>query len=100
MINHTVLFKINDYPSETKKQIAKELTDKLLELKNKIKEIEYLEVNTSIDIEDNNYDIALFVHVKDEKNLDIYRQHPDHQKVVKRILEVTSARAAVDFIVN
>ena len=77
MINHVVLFKLNDYPADEKRKILLELKSLLEGLKDKIEE--------------------LISHFESEADLDVYRVHPEHKKVLTRILEATSARAAVDY---
>jgi len=97
MINHVVLFKLKDYSAEEKAQIISELKVKLLALKNIIAEAKYIEVGENYELESKSYDLALLSHFESVEDLDAYRVHPEHQKVVARIGEVTVARAAVDF---
>jgi hypothetical protein len=97
MINHVVLFKLKDYPAEKKQKIVSELKEMLLSLKEKITELKYLEVGENYDLDAKSYDVALISHFESLEDLDSYRVHPEHQKVVKYVGEVTEARAAVDF---
>lgn len=97
MINHIVLFKLNDYPAEEKGKIIGELKTLLEGLKEKIDEVKYLEVGTNYELEAKSYDIALISHFETLEDLDAYRVHPEHLKVVERIKETTSERAAVDY---
>ncbi len=97
MINHIVLFKLKDYPKEDKAKIAEELKALLEGLKEKIDEVKYLEVGTNYELEAKSYDIALISHFESLEDLDVYRVHPEHLKVVERIKETTSERAAVDY---
>jgi hypothetical protein len=97
MINHVVLFKLKDYPAEEKAEIIAELKVKLLALKDKISEAKYIEVGENYELESKSYDLALLSHFDSVEDLDAYRVHPEHQKVVARIGETTVARAAVDF---
>ncbi len=97
MINHVVLFKLKDYSAEEKAQIIVELKGKLLALKNIISEAKYIEVGENYELESKSYDLALLSHFESVEDLDAYRVHPEHLKVVARIGEVTVARAAVDF---
>jgi len=97
MINHVVLFKLKGYPAEEKQKIVLELKDMLLSLKEKITELKYLEVGENYDLDAKSYDVALISHFESLEDLDSYRVHPEHQKVVKYVGEVTEARAAVDF---
>jgi len=97
MINHIVLFKLKDYPKEEKAKIVGELRNLLEELNEKIDEVKYLEVGTNYELEAKSYDIALISHFESLEDLDSYRVHPEHLKVVERIKETTTERAAVDY---
>jgi len=97
MINHIVLFKLKDYPAKEKAITVEELKTLLESLKDNIKEVKYLEVGTNYELEAKSYDIALISHFESLEDLDTYRVHPEHLKVVERIKETTSERAAVDY---
>ncbi len=97
MINHVVLFKLKEFPSEEKQQVISKLKMMLLALKGKIDELKYIEVGENYELDAKSYDIALISHFESIEDLDVYRVHPEHQKVVAYVGEVTEARAAVDF---
>ena len=97
MINHVVLFKLKQYPAEEKSKILAELKTSLLALKGKISELKYIEVGENYELDSKSYDLALLTHFETIADLDVYRVHPEHMKVVKFVGEVTEARAAVDF---
>lgn len=97
MINHVVLFKLKDYPAEEKKKVLAELKGLLEGLKDKIEEVRYIEVGENYELDAKSYDLALISHFESVEDLDRYRVHPEHLKVVSRIGETTVARAAVDF---
>ncbi|MCD6355585.1 MAG: Dabb family protein [Prolixibacteraceae bacterium] len=97
MINHVVLFKLKEYPVEEKKKIIAELKASLEALKEKIDEVKYLEVGVNFELEAKSYDMVLITHFNNLEELNHYRIHPEHIKVVKQIGEITSARAAVDY---
>lgn len=97
MINHVVLFKLKDFPAEEKAKIRTELKSLLEGLKSKIKEVKYLEVGVHFEQNAKNYDLALISHFENLDDLEKYRVHPEHQKVVARFAEVAAERAAVDF---
>lgn len=97
MINHVVLFKLKEYPLEEKQKIVSELKAMLLALKDKIAELKFLQVGENYELDAKSYDIALISHFENLEDLDKYRVHPEHQKVVKYVGEVTDERAAVDF---
>ena len=97
MVNHIVLFKLKNFPADKKELIINELKRLLEDLKNKIAEVEYIEVGVNYQLESKSYDIALISHFKSFEGLDKYRIHPEHLKVVERIKETTVERAAVDY---
>ncbi|MBN1822179.1 MAG: Dabb family protein [Prolixibacteraceae bacterium] len=97
MVNHVVLFKLKACPEKEKEAIRKELENLLLGLKDKIDVIRHLEVGLNYKSETKSYDIALISHFDSIEDLDKYRVHPEHLKVVGRIKETTSGRAAIDY---
>ena len=97
MINHVVLFKLKDYPEAEKAEIISELKNLIEGLKYKIEEVKYLKVGTNYELNAKSYDIALLSHFESAEDLDKYRIHPEHLKVLERIKETTSERAAVDY---
>ena len=97
MINHVVAFKLKDFQAEEKTAVRSELKSMFEGLKEKIAELKYLEVGVNHEIESKNYDLVLISHFESLEDLKVYQAHPEHQKVVKRVLETTEARAAVDF---
>ena len=97
MINHVVLFKLKDFSKEEKENVIAELKSLLEGLKDKIDEAKHIEVGINYELEAKSYDIALISHFDSLEDLDKYRVHPEHLKVVKRIGETTISRAAVDF---
>lgn len=97
MINHVVLFKLKDYPTEEKKEVLLELKSLLEGLKDKIKEVIFIEVGLNYDVDAKSHDLCLLSHFKSLEDLDKYRIHPEHIKVVNRIVETTVSRAAVDY---
>jgi len=97
MINHVVLFKLKDYPEAEKIQVIAELKGLLEGLKEKIEEVKHIEVGANYELEAKSYDIVLISHFENIDDLNKYRVHPEHLKVVDRIKETTTERAAVDY---
>lgn len=96
MINHVVLFKPKEFNLEEKNKVLTELQALLEGLKERIKEVKYIEVGLNYQIETKSYDMVLISHFETIEDLDQYRIHPEHLKVLKRINETTDLRAAVD----
>ncbi len=97
MINHVVLFKLKDYTEEEKPRLIAEMKALLEGLKGKIKELKYMEVGVNYELKPKSFDLALITHFNSIEDLEKYRVHSEHQKVVKRFAEITDDRAAVDF---
>jgi len=97
MINHVVLFKLKEFSATEKMEVIAELKKKLLALKNLIPQLKYIEVGENYELDSKSYDLALLSHFDSVEDLDIYRVHPEHLKVVKLVGETTVERAAVDF---
>ena len=97
MINHVVLFKLKDYPTEEKKEVLAELKSLLEGLKDKIEEVKFIEVGLNYEVDAKSHDICLLSHFESVEDLDKYRIHPEHLKVVNRIGETKVSRAAVDY---
>ncbi len=99
MIKHIVVFKLKDSANgKSKVKNAEELKIRLLGLKDSIKEIIEIEVGIKSDkAPDTNYDIFLTTKFNGFYELDIYRVHPEHLKVVEFIGEISTERVAIDF---
>ena len=97
MINHLVLFKLKDYPIEQKLLIIAEMKSLLEGLYGKIDELKFIEVGVKYELETKSYDLALITHFNSIEELDKYRFHPEHKKVIARFADFNLDRAAVDF---
>jgi len=98
MINHVVLFKLKDYSVEEKSRIIAEMKTLLQGLNGKIEKLKYIEVGVNYELNSNSYDIVLISHFETMEDLDKYRVHPEHQKVLARFSELRLERAAVDYV--
>ena len=97
MINHIVLYKLKDYSIDQKPLIIAEMKSLLEGLKGKIDELKYIEVGINNVLETKSYDLALVSHFNSIEDLDKYRVHPIHKKIIARFAEFNLERAAVDF---
>jgi hypothetical protein len=97
MINHVVLFKLKDYSETEKPVLITEMKSLLEGLKGKIDELKYIEVGVNYELNSKSYDLALLTHFNSVEDLDKYRVHPEHKKVLTRFAELRLERAAVDF---
>ncbi len=99
MIKHIVVFKLKDSANgKVKVENIAELKEQLLGLKSHIPEILEIEVGIkSVKAPDTNYDIILITKFNGFDELDIYRVHPEHVKVVEFIGEIAESRVAIDY---
>jgi hypothetical protein len=97
MINHVVLFKLKDYSDDEKPRLIDEMKSLLEGLKGKIEELKYIEVGVNYELNAKSFDVALISHFETFEDLDKYRVHPEHKKVLVRFAELRLERAAVDF---
>jgi len=99
MIKHIVVFQLKETANgKSKADNAHELKIRLLELKDKIGEILEIEVGIKSDkAPDTNYDVILTTKFSGFDELDIYRVHPEHVKVVNFIGEIGDKRVAIDY---
>lgn len=95
MIKHIVLFKIKS--SLNKIEIAQTLKKKLDLLPSKINEIVDFEVGINFMDSTRAFDIALISSFKNEQDLEKYRVHEEHQKVVEYIKMVVENIVATDY---
>jgi hypothetical protein len=98
MFNHIVLFKLRNFEDETQKSLVrKQIADALLDLKSKIAELKLIEVGENFELNTSTFDISLITRFDSVEGFEIYRDHPEHQKVVKLVRANTVDRAAVDY---
>ncbi len=95
MITHIVFFNVK--PELNKSEILNELETRLLALNNSIPELNHLEFGTDFNQSALAYDAALYSTFKTKADLEAYQIHPEHLKIKAYIIEVTSARAVVDY---
>ncbi|MDX2501701.1 MAG: Dabb family protein [Deltaproteobacteria bacterium] len=94
MLNHVVLMKFK--PGVEEPDIA-ELEKMLDDLPNKIAEIHSYEFGRDIIRSAGSFDFALVSLFANPEALERYRQHRDHQPVLKKIKQICETVATVDF---
>lgn len=98
MIIHLVFFKmLPEAAGATGGENAVKLVKMLAELPASIPELIELEAGTDFSRSDASYDVGLLTKFKSAEDLETYRIHPAHQKVVEFVKSTTSARAVTDF---
>ncbi len=99
MLKHIVLWKLKEINGgSSKSERAQELKQRLEALKAMIPDIVDLKVGFDFRNPAPSYEVCLDSVFKDVQGLDHYQKHPEHQKVVAYVKEVTSERASVDYI--
>ena len=87
--------------AEAEGAAAGENADKLVEmlraLPSAIPELVELQAGRDFSRGDASYDVGLLTLFKSREDLEAYRVHPEHQKVVEFVKKTTSARAVTDF---
>ena len=99
MVKHIVFFKLQE-DSENKNDAIQTLKDKLDKLKNKIPQIINLETGINISDRSSAYDLALITEFKDLGDLEIYRNHPEHQDVITYVREAKIVSVVTDYIIG
>lgn len=98
MIQHIVLFKLNEFENEDLKAVVRnKIKQALLALKDKIEVLKFIQVGQNYELMSSSYDICLITHFETLSDLEIYRVHPEHLKVIELIKSNTSGRAVIDF---
>lgn len=98
MIKHIVMFKMVEFKTNTERNSKiNELKDMLEALPAKINEIKEFEVGINIAQSPAAFDVVLVSEFDNLKDLDNYRIHPEHVKVVDFIRNVTVERTVVDY---
>ena len=99
MFNHIVLFKLKDFQNDQiKSEVRDEIKNALLGLDEKITELKYIEVGNNFELNAASFDISLVTRFDSFESFVVYRDHPEHQKVVTLVRTNTVDRAGVDFL--
>jgi len=99
MFNHIVLFKLKDFQNDQiKSEIRDQIKNALLGLKEKIIEVKYIEVGNNFELNASSFDISLVTRFDSFESFVVYRDHPEHLKVVGLVRANTVDRAVVDYL--
>ncbi len=100
MLKHIVMMRLKSAENEVKQEQMNKLKSMLEDLKYSIDVLDFLEVGLNFSTRPTAFDLVLVTNFKGETELDLYREHPKHLKVLDYIREVVSESAVVDYIVN
>jgi len=96
--DHLVFFKFKpEAAGRSAEENAAELVRRLQDLPARIPEIRELSAGTDISRSPASFDLGLYTAFDSPEDLETYRVHPDHQKVIEFVRETTSDRAVVDY---
>lgn len=99
MLRHIVLFRMKATEDAERAASVARLSGALTALPPHIDQIRALSVGANVLQRPGNWDLALTVDVDDAAALEVYRVHPEHQKVLALVDELAAERCAVDFTV-
>lgn len=94
MLTHAVFFRLKETTDANQEKVV----DWLLNLRGKIPEIIDLAAGANVIPSDRAYDVGLIVRFEDQDAMQRYQVHPVHQDLLKRLGEVVSEKASVDFV--
>jgi hypothetical protein len=98
MLKHLLVFKLKDSAlGKTRAQNAVELKKRIEALKSVISQVINIEAGVNAVNTPRSYDLALYSEFRDEADLEIYRVHPAHVKLVEFIEQVCENRISVDY---
>jgi hypothetical protein len=97
MLVHIVMIKISASSETEKKKRISQLKDSLDKLPSLIPEIKYYDVGVNLSTRSNAYDLAVVSEFENEGDLSIYRDHPEHQKVVGLLEGIKEDVVVVDY---
>lgn len=98
MVKHIVMLRLKEYDNKTQKlENALKLKKALESLKGFIEEIKFLEVGLNFNEKPSAFDLVLTTTFDSEEDLEMYRMHPEHKKVLVFLKTVTSETAVVDY---
>jgi hypothetical protein len=88
------MFEFKDEDKESNIQKTKQMLEALVD---KIEPLKKMEVGINFVPSERAFDLSLYSTFDDEEELNIYRVHPEHLKVVSFIKEVTKSSKVVDY---
>ncbi len=95
MITHIVMIK---FKNSTSKDKIIEIKEDIQNLKDKIKELNYIEVGINFANEDRAMDLVLTAKFDSKEDLNIYATDESHKNVINKIKEVADYTKVVDYI--
>lgn len=95
MIKHIVFFRFPEM--KTKDKFLEKFKNRIEKLKTTIHEIHHIEAGINFSERDTAYDIALVSDFRSHRDLDTYRNHPDHLELIDFLSQHERELAVVDY---
>jgi len=99
MLKHIVMLRLKDFDPDQRNRHINDLKSAIESLIGKIPELKFMEVGLNISTKPSAYDLVLTSHFESVDDLNVYRDHPEHKKVLEYLYEVTRETAVVDYVV-
>lgn len=98
MVKHIVMLKLKEYDHKAQKlENALKLKKALEHLKIYIDDVKYIEVGLNFNEKPTAYDLVLSTTFDSEEDLERYKVHPEHKKVLIFLDQVIDKIAVVDY---
>ncbi len=97
MIVHIVMF---EFKEDDKALNMARVQKKLQDLEERIDVLRSMEVGINFNESERAMDMSLYSTFETARDLKIYQEHPEHQKVVELIREVTVGSKVVDYVLE
>jgi len=98
MVKHVVMLRLKDYDNKTQKlENALKLKKAIEDLKIHIDQLKFIEVGLNFNEKPHAFDLVLTATFESEADLEIYRLHPEHKKLMVFLKTVTDESAVVDY---
>jgi hypothetical protein len=97
MLRHVVMFKTRPMPEEEKTIAIERLKRAIDALEQEVPQVKFLQTGINFNTRPQAFDLVLISDFEREEDLDIYRDHPQHQRVMDIIHEAVDKVHVVDF---
>ncbi len=98
MVKHVAMFKLKSFDHKSQKlENALYLKKAIEHLKVFIDQVKYIEVGLNFNEKPNAFDLVLTATFNTEEDLEKYRDHPEHKKVLVFLSQVAEKTAVVDY---
>ncbi|MBN2173276.1 MAG: Dabb family protein [Bacteroidales bacterium] len=98
MVKHVVMLKLKEYDNSAQKlENALKLKKAIEGLKIFIDELKFIEVGLNFNEKPNAYDLVFTATFNRQEDLEIYRNHPEHKKVLIFLKTISDNSIVVDY---